>query len=397
MCASACPLAALDIRQRERKGAALLMEAAERAQASQLPGLQAGARLSPGGTALAACDHDGRVTVLHRGAAGWVRADFSAPSAGPDAFAWLAEESAVHGHAPCWLVVAGWDSITLASVAERSSGASDSGAQPRVTSTSTLSLAAAARPAAAAAAGPVQDGASPGAAPPGAPDAMAPRCRPFSVVADARHGAVALLQHVRGAGAGACRHAPLHLVATVFVAGPRRVARAPALPLCVPSACAAAGLGWQGGALAGRLLAGLELSGRLTVWDWRRGGAPLARFHAADLPKVPPRPCPGPAGGAVPGRAGCWPHRSEVRARAARALPCRHAAHAPPSPRRPQLWTCMEPCRTSLNGSWGPRDSRAQRTGVWHARGAHAPRQAPTLPSAPAPLRRCTHAGRSEE
>ncbi len=354
------------------------MEAAERAQAPQLPGLQAGARLSPGGTALAACDHDGRVTVLHCGAAGWVQADFSAPAAGPDAFAWLAEESAVHGHAPCWLIVAGWDSITFASVAEQSSGASDSGAQPRVTSTSTLSLAAAAHPAATEAAAPVQDGTSPGAAPPGAPDASAPRCRPFSVVADARHGAVALLQHVRGAGADACRHAPLHLVATVFVAGPCRVARAPALPLCVPSACAAAGLGWQGGALAGRLLAGLELSGRLTVWDWRRGGAPLARFHVADLPKVPPRPCSRPAGGAVPGRAGCWPHSGEVwaarRSRAPVPPRCARSALTKATPALDLQGAVPDLAERKL----GPKGLARTATGVWHARGAHAPRQAPT-------------------
>ena len=219
-----------------------------------------GVRLSPAGTVLAACTHVGEVHMLHKAQTGWERMEgASVCAASPDAFAWLSDEAAsgnAKGSHASWLVVADCSSCSFYSIAELGGSGNHASQQHTANLVSRMSMAAACTGPLASALG---SGARVADIPPGQHAAAALRCRPHSLVADARHRAVALLQYVQGAGAPGCGSAPVHLVATMLQADGGCVTRAAVFPLCWPSACACAALSWQAAAVSGALLPGSPL------------------------------------------------------------------------------------------------------------------------------------------
>lgn len=225
-----------------------------------LRGDYASLRLSPGGTVLAACTHEGEVQVLHQAQTGWGRVEgVSIRAASPDAFAWLSGNTAfgnVKGHCASWLVVAESNRCSFHSIVGPGASGSHADQQYVLSFVSCMSLAAACR-------GPLASALSGGAGAadrrPGQHAAAELRCRPHSLVADAQNQALALLQYVQGKGAPGCGGAPVHLVASMLQGGGGSAARTAVFPLCCPSACACAALSWQAAAVSGALPTGNPL------------------------------------------------------------------------------------------------------------------------------------------
>ena len=228
--------------------------------AACLPGDYASLRLSPSGIVLAACTHEGEVQVLHQAQTGWERVEGTTiRAASPDAFAWLSCKTTsghVKGSCASWLVIADSSRCCFYSVVGPCASGGRASQLYVVSLVSCMSLAAACK-------GPLDSarGGGVGAADrtPGQHAAVELRCRPHSLVADARNQALTLLQYVQGMGAPGCGGAPVHLVASMLQANGSSVARTAAFPLCCPSACACAALSWQAAAVSGALPTGNPL------------------------------------------------------------------------------------------------------------------------------------------